>query len=484
LAETTTKANESHPSSLLAGWSRISIISVLLLIPCFWHRHLEAGDLGSHVYNAWLVQLIEQGKAPGLWLSHQWNNILFDEVLSGIGTWLGFGAAERIAVVCTVLVFFWGAFAFVHALTGRAPWLLTPLLAAFAYGWTFEKGLFNYYVSIGFAFWGLAALLSGRAWARGTLILLVPLTLLAHPLGVAWLLGGGVFLGIAWLLSERRRWTLLPVAALMFWAVHFYIAKHYVSEAPLHSVALYNGADQFLLTGKYALVALALILFGLSVLATDILRRRREAGWLSCYELPATLYLTVEAGVLLLPTVIFLPHYGAPISYLADRLTLISAVLLVCLLGVALPRSWHIYGSGLVAALFFAFLFHDTAQLSGMEDQVEALVREIPPGTRVLATFHEPLRNRISAKHIVDRPCIGRCFLYGNYETASTQFRVRGAPGNRFVLTSYERGGEVDRGEYVVEAEDLPVVQIEPCTNGSDQLCMRSLHAGEFNGIH
>src|ERR1700746_2106870 len=47
-------------------WIRLLTISALILVPCFWHRHIEAGDLGSHVYNAWLAELIEHGDAPGL----------------------------------------------------------------------------------------------------------------------------------------------------------------------------------------------------------------------------------------------------------------------------------------------------------------------------------------------------------------------------------------------------------------------------------
>ena len=35
--------------------------SVLLLAPCFWQSRLQIGDLESHIYNAWLAQLIESG---------------------------------------------------------------------------------------------------------------------------------------------------------------------------------------------------------------------------------------------------------------------------------------------------------------------------------------------------------------------------------------------------------------------------------------
>jgi len=54
---------------------RIFVLSALLAVPCFWHRRIEAGDLASHVYNAWLGQLIEKGQAPGLYLVSRWDNV-------------------------------------------------------------------------------------------------------------------------------------------------------------------------------------------------------------------------------------------------------------------------------------------------------------------------------------------------------------------------------------------------------------------------
>ena len=43
-------------TQIIAGFA----ISALLVVPCWWHRRIEAGDLASHVYNAWLAQLIEK----------------------------------------------------------------------------------------------------------------------------------------------------------------------------------------------------------------------------------------------------------------------------------------------------------------------------------------------------------------------------------------------------------------------------------------
>jgi hypothetical protein len=49
----------------------ILAVSVAMIVPCLWHRRIEAGDLGSHVYNAWLAQLVEKGQAPGLYIMRQ-----------------------------------------------------------------------------------------------------------------------------------------------------------------------------------------------------------------------------------------------------------------------------------------------------------------------------------------------------------------------------------------------------------------------------
>src|SRR6202045_5298316 len=95
----------------------ILAVSVVIIVPCVWQRRIEAGDLGSHVYNAWLAQLIERGQAPGLYLARQWNNVLFDFLLLKLGNLFGLAAAQKILVPSCVLVFFWGAFALVAAVS-------------------------------------------------------------------------------------------------------------------------------------------------------------------------------------------------------------------------------------------------------------------------------------------------------------------------------------------------------------------------------
>ena len=126
----------SQPSAISRGlaflrafYLRVTLISVALLVPCLWQRHIEAGDLGSHVYNAWLAQLIGRGQVPGLYLAHLRHNVLFDLLLLHTANFIGFVAAEKIVVSFAVLIFFWGVFAFIAAIAQSTPWYLTPSIA-------------------------------------------------------------------------------------------------------------------------------------------------------------------------------------------------------------------------------------------------------------------------------------------------------------------------------------------------------------------
>jgi hypothetical protein len=164
-------------------WISVLAVSGLLLVPCYWHRRIEAGDLGSHTYNAWLAQLVTQGRVPGLYLAHQWNNVLVDSALAWFGNRLGFIAAEKIVVSVCVLIFFWGAFAFISAASLRPPWYLTPAIAMISYGYTFYAGFMNFYVSLGLAFFASAVFWRGtrKDWILGGA--LAVLALMAHPMG-------------------------------------------------------------------------------------------------------------------------------------------------------------------------------------------------------------------------------------------------------------------------------------------------------------
>src|ERR1039457_1327506 len=92
------KTPAARPPAPLRSPVAYLLASVLLLVPCYWQSRLQLGDLSSHIYNAWLAQLIESGRAPGLAIVHQTTNVLFDLILSGLFNTLGADAAQRISV--------------------------------------------------------------------------------------------------------------------------------------------------------------------------------------------------------------------------------------------------------------------------------------------------------------------------------------------------------------------------------------------------
>jgi len=467
---------------------RVLLVSTLLAGPCFWHRRIEAGDLASHVYNAWLAQLIEKGQAPGLYLVSRWNNVLFDITLLHLGKVFGFPVAEKIAVYACVLIFFWGVFAFVAAVTERAPWFLAPCIAMLTYGYSFNMGFMNYYLSLGLAcfslalFWGAR----GREWVYGAVLL--PFVLLAHPIGFVWLIGTLAYVKVrAWLPCW---WKFLPAAAAasgllgVYWFMVRHAAKYLVDwdRGPFY---FYNGADQLAFYGqRYFYLAGAAFLFGLFCVAVDLYAGRHDGSRWSRFELPFELYAVAFCATALLPENLRPSTDGGWIGLLGSRLTSISAIFGLCALGLLRPRKWHLAGFTACAIVFFAFLYQDTGWINRLEDNAEQLVRNLPPGTRVIATVWAPPGSRIAfVGHAVERACIGHCFSYANYEAASGEFRVRVQKGSPVATSSTDDAEDIASGEYEVGDEDLPMKQIYQCDAGDlTKLCIRELESGETNG--
>src|SRR5262249_24694995 len=154
-------------------------------------------------------QLIAAGRAPGLTIAFQSTNLVFDWILSGLLTLAGAAAAQRIAVSLAVLVFVWGGFAFVSAASGTRPWPILPLIAILAYGWVFQMGFFNFYLSLGLCFWAMSLVWKGTSRAAAGAAALFALAWPAHNLPVVW---GVWIIGYAWLVARwnpRRRFLLI-----------------------------------------------------------------------------------------------------------------------------------------------------------------------------------------------------------------------------------------------------------------------------------
>lgn len=465
----------------------IFAISAAMIVPCFWHRRIEAGDLGSHIYNAWLAQLIEKGQAPGLYLAPQWNNVLFDWLLLHAANVVGFVAAEKIVVSACVLIFFWGVFAFIAAASDRLPWFLTPCLAMLTYGYSFNMGFLNYYLSVGLASFSLALFWRGRGLERLLGLGVVPFVMLAHPLGFLWLVGTALYVFLWTKLPKWWNWAVLPGAIAALFVVRRYLAHRVQfpvdwSDTPFY---LLNGADQLALYGvRYVWLAWAAVLFGIASFSFQTRASRGDQASLKLLVLPSQLYLVAICATALLPEDLRPSLYGGWIGLLVYRLTTISAIFGLCVLACLRPKKWQFTGFMALAFVFFVFLYQDTKALNRMESNAETLFSGLPFGTRVIPTIGAADDSRVQfIGHLVDRACIGRCFTYSNYEPSSGQFRVRARKGSPVATDSADDSSDMEGGSYQVQDTDLPLVQIYQCDEADPtRLCLHNLAVGETTG--
>ena len=472
-----------EPHGVTAG--RYLAASVAVLTPCFWQRRIQAGDLSSHIYNAWLAQLIEQGKAGGLTLVRQTYNVLFDMLLSGLLTALGPAPAQRIAVAGAVLIFFWGAFAFVWVVSRRgAPWVWAPCLAMLAYGWVFHLGLFNFYISLGLAFWALALAHGWRdrsvLWRWPAVGTLLAVAFVAHPMPVAWATAVLAYTAVAHSLAPRHR-IVLACGSLAGMAVLGELLKRFFHSqfAPGQALGL-AGVDQLWIYGdRYLPLALAVLqlwLFGfVRLLATRGLPRMLMDPRLH-------LAILTAASVVLIPGIVVLPGSGQAESLLIARMSLAGAVLYCALAAGAPFRKWMAAtlatGLAAAAAIFFCFVYQDESALNQVEDRMERVVAQLPPGQRVVSALMDTNLREFSLLHVIDRVCLGRCFSYANYEPSVGQFRVRAARDNGIVVPDFRDSWAMQAGGYVVKPRDLPLYRIDVCGAGSGDLCASPVAAG------
>jgi hypothetical protein len=466
----------------------MSAVSAVVIIPCFWHRHIEAGDLPSHTFNAWLATLIQQGRAPGLYLAPRWHNILFDLLLLYSVKLLGFAAGPKIVVAISVLIFFWGVFSFVAAASERPPWLLTPCIAMLAYGYVFNMGFFNYYLSMGLACFGLAILWK-QPQRRDCLasILIFALATLAHPIGPLWFAGTLAYVAV----RKKIRWPwrlILPSAMIaIFIAGHWYLENwsDFEFSWPAQPFYLFNGLDQFLLySARYRFVAYALLATFIFWLAGEYFQRREAPISLTPFFLSLELYALAFCVIPLLPQNLRDGPSSAWIGLLVSRLTIISAIFGLCILSTMRPSKLAALATLACSIFFFTLLYRDTATLNRLEANAESLTASLPFGTLVIPTLASPGDSRIQfVHHVVDRACIGHCFTYSNYEPSSAQFHVRVNPESPLIANSAADAQEMEAGNYIVRASDPPFVDIYQCSpTDFTILCTRPLTPGEKTG--
>jgi hypothetical protein len=461
------------------------LLSALLLVPCFWHRHIEAGDLGSHVYNAWLAQLIEQGKAPGLYTVPQWNNVLFDILLLNFAKMFGFLIAEKLATSLLVLVFFWGVFLLMRAISGHAPWFFTPLIAMLAYGHLFHNGFLNYYGSVGLACIGLSLLWPATRNGLIASVILAPVILIAHPLGFALFLAVGAY-RMLWRSIPRWNWILALLSIAVCAAGCWYLSHRTNFDVEWREVPVWRmtGVDQFHVFGtRYVFCTRAVLLLAVLSTILALLQSGRVSQFWRERRLAGELYLVSFCIVAMLPENVHTDPTAGWVGEIATRLTLVVAVFGLCWIGCLPPRRWHLAAYSGIALVFFLFIYGDTAFLNRMEASAEEVTGKLPFGTRAVTTMHLPADYRAHFVHIVDRACIGHCFLVSNYEPSTRQFRIRVREDSPVAVATVDDSEDMQAGNYVVQPEDLPLEQIYQCdARDLTRICIHDLAANEKNG--
>ena len=457
----------------------VAAVSAILLIPCFWQRRIQAGDLASHIYNSWLAQQIEFGKAPALAIAPVNTNVLFDLILSGLYRNFGAQAAQRIAVSLVVLIFFWGAFAFVSASSQSTPWFLIPCLTMFTYGWVFHMGFFNFYLAAGLSLWALALNLRSGVVPRLAVGALLLIAYAGHAIPPLWAGSVIVYTVIAQRLSWRPRlfffcFALCAIAGLSYW----FNTRYSTYSTSLQGLEA-TGIDQVWVFGlKYLAISIGLALLWCFLLL-GVSYSRGMLGVIR--DIPFQLCILMAFSIFVFPTRIELPQYRMALTFISERMTLLQGVLICAFLATANPPKWLSGAFAALALMYFSFIYVDTVALNKMESRMEILTAGLSPVDRVFTSFQYPASRVGVLDHNLDRVCLGRCLSYANYEPVSAAFRVRVTEQNQMVVATTAEYAGLRDGGYIVKQMDSPIYQITLCDGPGENLCLKRLEPGDMS---
>jgi hypothetical protein len=455
-------------------------LSALMLLPCFWQSRIQAGDLSSHVYNAWLAVQLESRPMAGLSVAPQWTNVVFDWVLAALLRQFGPDLAQKLSVSACVLVFFWGSFLLVRTIAGRAVWPLTPLLAMLSYGWLFHSGFFNFYFSLGLCFFALAFWLRQKSLRETILALaLLPLAFLGHALPVLWAVGVAMFLTAA----RRFPRYAFPVTVVLVAIVAFWLRSLPASYSSILQITNMTGFDQL---GVFTSAYLRLAFVVVAIVGVLFWRFMKQVGSRELIRSPeAQLTAVLSLSMLLIPISIPVPGKPVLLGMLPMRLSLTVAICVLGLLSkVPMPR-WVLPALAVCMVVFGWMVYRDTAAYNRLEDKLIAEIERSARGQRVVLaarplTRQDYLQINLTT-HLIDRACVGRCFSYANYEPTTGVFRVRATGPNAAVMNEYGDSLSAQFGDYRAAARDLPLLQAEIC--GFDlPIRIEAVHEGEILG--
>lgn len=454
------------------GWS------VLVVLPVWWQPRVISSDLASHTYNAWLALEVERLGLEGLAVVPQATNVLFDLLLGFLLRHLPAATAERIAVAGAVLAFFYGASRLIRAVRGSGDPATWAVLFALTHGWVVQQGLFNYLLAVAGSLWFLAV-----AWGRGGRGLLagIPFLVVAalgNPLPPLWAMSVLAFIAFARRWPGVRTWLAFTIAvaavrgalALPGWPLEFWWRRDQVLYA--------LGADQLITFSAFGLVpAVVLIAHWILCAAAEA----RTGGPRAVVARPEVLaLLATVACVLVLPAGFRIPAHDSLVSLIPQRQSLAVAVIAVAAFGPAGGGASRTVAFG-VAASTLALLLAGHAGVTSMERDVARQLAGVPDGARVIGGAQ--YRNtRVGYYQLAERPCLGRCWSYGNYEPSSGQFRLRATAPNPRVMADVAGVQDLHMGRYVVRPADVPAFALENCPATANRYCLRAVAPGDTVG--
>jgi hypothetical protein len=466
------------------------LVSLALVIPCFWLPIVTRYDLQSHLYNAWLHELITNGSIHGFWIGHQYTNVLVDTLLAFLLKNFGVSAAERVITTSVVLVFFWGAFSFISAVRGQSTYWLAPWLAIVTYGIVFQFGFLNFYLASGTLLWAFAIVWrSGFGWRALWALPLLFLAFFAHPVPVLWFSVAATYCWIARRLRPRFQILLFLFGAAALVLIRFYFDSRYYTTWTSTQILFSTGVDQCLLEGwRYLPVAIGMLLFSIALLGQRENRRRAMAS------VVAQVYALNAVAIVVLPMAIRRTMDGVDAGHFAYRLSLYSAVLLLALLSWSTFRRWYAYAGIAAVVVFFGVLYLDMGAEARAEQKIAGMVEALPYGARIIqipgvAPLEGKLTRlsqkvyfrcclRLFGNYLVTRACIGHCFDYDDFEPSTGQFRIHAMPGNGVVVDSFPRLRKW--GFEPLQANVLPLYGLIRCGPDPGDVFLRPLAEGEI----
>jgi len=483
-AEPTPRAKpRAHTLSVGVDRTLIAVVALLILVPCFWQPYIEAGDLASHTYNAWLAGQIELGKVPprSVTLAHPITNVLSDWALQALVYKLGRAGAERIVVSASVEIFFWGGFCFVAAVAGQRCWIIAPSLAMIAYGQIFHLGFLNFYISTGLSLWVMTLLWRPQRPRVWLAIPVALLALLAHALP---LLGAAAALLYVYGLRrvpEAYRWgVFVGGVCLLVLLQNALLALFPTRWVPVDILRVdgitgLTGTGQLWLYGAQYLIVIAGLLLVWFFLFLERLDRGKilEDPMIHLWALSILAYI-------LLPRQIQLPQYRFPLAFIQPRISFFVAVLFCAMVAGGLHGRGLTRASCLLAGAFFTMLFLDAKSLNQVDEQLNKIVAALPPGQRLVAALQDSSSVQLNGLiHIGSGACIERCWDYGNYEPATAQFRVQAPGPNPVVAGDMSLVADLEQGRHVVTAPEAPLYSVCAVKGSDTHFELRKLTAGE-----